>query len=352
MNKLRTGYTTGTCAAAAARAAVMMLCQHQAPRCVDVELPDGSVVSLPILYVKADDKLAEAAVVKDAGDDPDITDKAVVKATVVFCEGEDIVFAAGQGVGTVTKPGLQIPPGEPAINPAPREMIRKNVRAITDKGLKVTISIPGGKELAKKTFNPRLGIEGGLSIIGTSGRVRAFSQPALRDALKCSVDVAAACGIKNIVFVPGHIGEKAARKNFTLTDEQVVEISNEWGYMLDYLREYKFEYLLAMGHPGKLVKLAAGDWDTHSSRSESALGFINKTAKDVIGEDCSQSVTAEGLFKELGKQQRIILADKLAENVRDSIAGKVNWKQKRIAVVLTNMQGKILGHAGDTTPWK
>jgi cobalt-precorrin-5B (C1)-methyltransferase len=231
-------------------------------------------------------------------------------------------------------------------------MIRKNVRAITDKGLKITISIPGGKELAKKTFNPRLGIEGGLSIIGTSGRVRAFSQPALRDALKCSVDVAAACGIENVVLVPGHIGEKAARKNFTLTDEQVVEISNEWGYMLDYLKEYKFEHLLAMGHPGKLVKLAAGDWDTHSSRSKSALELINKTAKDVIGEDCSRSLTAEGLFKELDRQKRIILADKLAGNIRESISGKINWKQEKIAVVLTDMQGAVLGQAGDTTPWK
>ncbi len=352
MTDLRTGYTTGTCAAAAAKAAVMMLCQHQGPKCVDVELPDGSVTSLPVLYVKAGNDTAEAAVVKDAGDDPDITDKAEVKATVALCKGNDIVFVAGEGVGTVTKPGLQIPPGEPAINPAPREMIKKNVRMITDKGLKVKISIPGGEELAQKTFNPRLGIEGGLSIIGTSGRVRPFSQPALRNALKCSVDVAAASNIKKIVFVPGHIGEKAARKNFTLSDQQVVEVSNEWGYMLDYLTEYKIKNLLAMGHPGKLVKLAAGDWDTHSSRSESALGFINKMAKDVIGEDFPQALTTEGLFKGLDSLGRKMLADKLAENIRESIAERINWKPDRVAVVLTDMQGKILGQAGDTTPWK
>lgn len=352
MTDLRTGYTTGTCAAAAAKAAVMMLCQHQAPKCVDVELPNGSVASLPVLYVKAANHTAEAAVVKDAGDDPDITDKAEVKATVSLCKGNDIVFAAGVGVGTVTKPGLQIPPGEPAINPAPREMIKKNVRMITDKGLKVTISILGGEKLATKTFNPRLGIQGGLSIIGTSGRVRPFSQPALRDALKCSVDMAAACKIKNIVYVPGHIGEKAARNNFTLTDQQVVEVSNEWGYMLDYLQGYEFEHLLSMGHPGKLVKLAAGDWDTHSSRSESAIGFINKTAKDVIGEDFPQAVTAEGLFKELASHRKKILADKLAGNIRESITERINWKPDRVAVVLTDMQCKIIGQAGDTTPWE
>ncbi|MCK4959775.1 MAG: cobalt-precorrin-5B (C(1))-methyltransferase, partial [Planctomycetes bacterium] len=114
MSDLRTGYTTGTCAAAAAKAAVMMLCQHQGPECVDVELPDGSVASLPVLYARGGNAAAEAAVVKDAGDDPDVTDKAVIKATVALCGGRDIVFKAGQGVGTVTKPGLQVPPGEPA----------------------------------------------------------------------------------------------------------------------------------------------------------------------------------------------------------------------------------------------
>jgi cobalt-precorrin-5B (C1)-methyltransferase len=352
MSDLRTGYTTGTCAAAAAKAAVMMLCRHQKPECVDVELPDGSVASLPVLYVRGGNGTAEAAVVKDAGDDPDVTDKAVVKATVALRKDCDIVFKAGQGVGTVTKPGLHIPPGEPAINPAPREMIRNNIRAITDEALEVTISIPGGEELAKKTFNPRLGIEGGLSIIGTSGRVRPFSQPALRDALKCSVDVATACKIRNIVFVPGHIGEKAARNSFTLADEQVVEVSNEWGYMLDHLAGHEFENLLAMGHPGKLAKLAAGNWDTHSSRSESALGFINKTAKSVIGEEFPQAVTAEGLFKELGSRQKKILADGLSKAIRESIAEKISWKPARIAVALTDMQGTILGQAGDLSPWK
>ena len=352
VNQLKTGYTTGTCAAAAAKAATMALCQCKVGKSVDVELPDGSKVSLPILYAKAKAQTAEAAVIKDAGDDPDITDKAMIKATVAWSEGGDIVFIAGEGVGTVTKPGLQIPPGEPAINPVPREMIKKNVRTITDKGLMITVSIPGGEELAPKTFNPRLGIQGGLSIIGTSGRVRPFSRPALRDALKCSVDVAAACKIRNIVYVPGHLGKKAAGKNFTLADEQVVEVSNEWGYMLTCLAEYEFENLLAMGHPGKLVKLADGNWDTHSSRSKSALGFINKTAKDVIGEEFPQAVTAEGLFKELGSHHRKMLADKLAENIQESITQRIDWKPERIAVVLTDMQGTVLGQAGDTTPWK
>ena len=352
MTNLRTGFTTGTCAAAAAKAATMVLCQQRSPECVDVELPDGAIASIPVLYAKIEAEFAKAAVIKDAGDDPDATDKATIIATLAWNEKSKITFSAGDGVGTITKPGLQIPVGEPAINPVPRQMIEKNIRHITDKGISVTISVPGGEELAKKTFNPRLGIEGGISIIGTSGRVRPFSRPALKEALKCSLDIAAACGVKDIVYVPGHIGKKAARKNFTLTDDQTVEVSNEWGYMLDLLATYEFEYLLAMGHPGKLTKLAAGSWDTHSSRSESALGVINETAKDMIDEDLSAAVTTEGLFKELDEGQREMLADKLAENVRQSITEKIKWAPKKIAVVLTDMQGEILGLAGDTTPWK
>ncbi|MBW8016154.1 MAG: cobalamin biosynthesis protein CbiD [Planctomycetes bacterium] len=351
-SQLKSGYTTGTCAAAAVKVATMALCQYEVRKSVDIELPDGEIVSLPILYVKFEGQIAEAAVIKDAGDDPDITDKAIIKATVTWGDNDDIIFIAGNGVGIITKPGLQIPPGEPAINPAPREMIKKAIRHITDKGLEVTISIPGGEELAQKTFNPRLGIEGGLSIIGTSGRVRPFSKPALRDALKCSIDIAAANKVENLVYVPGHIGEKAARRNFNLTDEQVVEVSNEWGFMLDCLSDYKFAKLLAMGHPGKLVKLAAGDWDTHSSRSKNALGLINMTAKEIIGRELTEAVTAEGFFKELDKTQRKQLADTLAKKIQTAISKRINWSQQNLAVVLTDMQGDILGSAGDTESWR
>ena len=165
MDKLRTGYTTGTCAAAAAKAATILLCGQSAEDKVTIELPDGSKADIPILYMKSQDDNAIAAVRKDAGDDPDITDKAVIEATVTFNNKKQIVFFAGDGVGTVTKPGLQIAAGEPAINPVPREMIQTAIRAVTPKGIDVTISVPGGKELAEKTFNPKLGIVGGMGDI-------------------------------------------------------------------------------------------------------------------------------------------------------------------------------------------
>ncbi len=351
-SQLKYGYTTGTCATAAAKAATMALCQYEFEKNIDIELPEGENVTIPVLYAKKDGEMGEAAIIKDAGDDPDITDKSTIKAMVAFNDCNDVTFIAGEGVGIITKSGLQLPPGEPAINPTPRGMIKKAVRSITDKGLNVTISIPGGQELAKKTFNPRLGIQGGLSILGSTGRVRPFSNPALRDALKCSVDIAAANEVKCLVYVPGHIGEKAARKHFALTDEQVVEVSNEWGFMLDCFAEYKFKKLLAIGHPGKLVKLAAGDWDTHSSRSKNALDFINKSAEKVIGREINETGTTEGFFNEIDEIQRKQLAETFSQMIQTAIAERLNWCRCNIAIVLTDMQGTILGSAGDTEPWK
>ena len=144
-------------------------------------------------------------------------------------------FVAGEGVGTVTKPGLQVPPGEPAINPVPRQMILAAIRDVTARGVRVEISLPGGREIAAKTFNPRLGIEGGLSILGTTGIVRPYCTRALQDALKCTLDVAAACGVTAPVLVPGNIGASAARRHFSLREEQVIEAGNEWGFVLDLL---------------------------------------------------------------------------------------------------------------------
>ena len=232
---LRSGLTTGTCAAAAAKAAVLVLTGGAPPHEVELNLPSGQPVRVPILQVvpRDDGAAATAAVRKDAGDDPDATHGLEIFVTVSWAEGTDVAFVAGEGVGTVTKPGLQIPPGQPAINPVPRQMITAAIRAITPRGVCVQIAIPGGREVANRTFNPRLGIVGGLSILGTTGVVRPYCVSALRDALKCSLDVAAACGVTAVVFVPGNIGARAARRHFALRDEQLIEVGNEWGFLLD-----------------------------------------------------------------------------------------------------------------------
>lgn len=347
----RTGYTTGTCAAAAAKAATLRLCGVGEVPEVEVGLPDGTRVTLHVEAIAGDGRRAEASVRKDAGDDPDVTDKSLVTARVEWDSDADLRFIAGDGVGTVTRLGLSVPVGEAAINPVPRRMIREAVREVTDRGLRVTISIPGGKELAKKTFNPRLGIEGGLSILGTSGIVRPFSCPALRDALKCSLSVAVACNIASPVFVPGRIGEKAARRLFHLSVEQLIEVSNEWGFMLDEARKFAFERIMALGHPGKLAKIMAGSWDTHSSRSGSALPAVRDLAKEVLARRLPEESTVEGVFNALSGLDRQILAEALASRIRKAISERL-VRQFDVAVVLVNMHGTLLGLDGDLTAWQ
>ena len=161
-------------------------------------------------------------------------------------------------------------------------MIRDSVREVTDRAVRVTVSIPDGETLAAKTFNPKLGVRGGLSILGTTGRVRPFSCPALQESLRCALQVALALGLKDLVFVPGHIGEKAAHRHFVLRPEQVIEVSNEWGYMLGQAVREKVPRLLALGHPGKLAKLAEGMWDTHSGRSRKRAAFGGKNCRRTI----------------------------------------------------------------------
>lgn len=349
MNVLRTGITTGTCAAAAAKAAVMVLLGRKAPKKVDVELPEGKVVSVPVLSAAMKTGGAQASVVKDAGDDPDITDGVTVTAFVELAAG-GISFSAGEGVGTVTKPGLSVAPGEPAINPVPRRMITDSIREVTTRGVKVTVSIPGGAELAERTFNPRLGIVGGLSILGTTGIVRPFSCPALRASLQCALQVTAAAGVKYPVFVPGHIGARAAARHFHIAGEQLLEVSNEWGFALDEAVPLGFTGMLVLGHPGKLAKLAAGNWDTHSSRSNSALPFIAGIAGE-LGLALPEAPTVEGVFAALADKHRKALGGLVAGSIRNAVARRVGKKVK-VAAVLVDMKGNVLGSSGQLGPWR
>ena len=351
MTALRGGYTTGACAAAAAKAAAMALTGEPAPRAVEITLLDGSRVVFPVASCRRDGRAAEAAVLKDAGDDPDVTDGSRIVARVEFLEGTGVRFGAGAGVGVVTKPGLSVGPGEPAINPGPRRMIRAAVGEVTQRGVQVTVSIPGGEKLAGHTFNPRLGIEGGLSVLGTTGRVRPVSVPALCDALRCALDVAKACGVTAPVLVPGNIGERAARRHLRLQPEQVIQVANQWGFMLDHAARSAFDRLLVLGHPGKLAKLADGQWDTHSSRSTSAVPLVAALAEGVLGPPRPAFATVEGILSGLPGPARVRLAEALAAAVRRAIALRVGAGTP-LSVVLVNMQGDILGGDGDWSPWR
>jgi cobalt-precorrin-5B (C1)-methyltransferase len=349
MTTLRTGWTTGTCAAAAAKAAAGLLCGNEAADSVEVALPDGTTTRLPVIVSRLAADEAVAGVRKDAGDDPDVTHGSTIMASVRWQSSGDVVFLAGEGVGTVTKPGLQIPPGEPAINPVPRRMIRQAIREVTDKPVAVTISIPGGRELAEQTFNPRLGIIGGLSILGTTGIVRPRCVKALRDALQCALDVAAACTAKALVLVPGNIGAKAVRARFTLLPEQIIEVSNEWGWVLDRIPDGVFTSLLAVGHPGKLAKLAEGEWQTHSHRSPSAVPYVHRLA---VGQGLNPPPppdTVEGIFMALSPAARSALGNALAASVRSAIATKTG-NRLPVSVLLVDMKGEELGSSSRTHP--
>jgi cobalt-precorrin-5B (C1)-methyltransferase len=346
---LRTGITTGTCAAAAARAAATVLAGLALPAEVPVELPDGRTVIVPVLRTIL---AATAAVRKDAGDDPDVTDGLEIVATVSWNDGDEVTLSAGEGVGTVTRPGLQVPPGQPAINPVPRRMIVAAVRQVTPRGLHVEIAIPGGREIAARTFNPRLGIVGGLSILGTTGIVRPYCTRALHDALRCAVDVAAACGQTAPVLVPGAIGARAARARFVLGDQQLIEVGNAWGFVLDLLPRHSWRALLLVGHPGKLAKLAAGQWDTHSGRSDPATKLLSGAGGQGSGAGEQQgSATTEGIFAALDERRRKELGDALAARIQQAVAGRLKaaWP---VAVLLVDMSGRALGCDGDLLPWQ
>jgi cobalt-precorrin-5B (C1)-methyltransferase len=255
----------------------------------------------------------------------------------------DITFIAGDGVGTVTKKGLSIPPGEPAINPVPRMIIRDAVRKICALPLYITISIPGGKELAQKTFNPRLGIHGGLSILGTSGIVRPFSRKAIQDTIQCMIAVAHNVNDQEIVLVPGNIGRRAALATRNVAPESIVEVSNDWGFALDSINNYSFTKLALIGHPGKLAKLAENKWDTHSSVSESAFNYVLSVCSlfNIAFPDIDTE-TVEGLFKTPQLASNRTIADYIASqvclNVKKRIAGNI-----AITTMLIDMTGNEYG---------
>lgn len=349
---LKGGYTTGSCAAAAAKAATMLLYGHPPSTDIELTMPDNSRVLFAVGELHGGDDCCSASVRKDAGDDPDITNGSCVVVTVERSDKGGITFVAGEGVGTVTLPGLSVPVGEPAINPAPRRLIEQAVRQITGDGLIITVAIPGGKELASKTFNPRLGIEGGLSILGTTGRVRPFSHAAVQESIRCSFAITMACGIKDPVLVPGHIGAEAAKRICRIREHQLVEVGNEWGFLLKLAATEPLERLLLLGHPGKLVKLAEGQWDTHSSRSDSPLPMVTRRCTELFGNTPdSMAPTVEGLFQALEPADRQRLGNLLADNILDAV-NRTFHPRFPVTVAITGNNGDLWGVSGELVYWK
>ncbi|MFW5856333.1 MAG: cobalt-precorrin-5B (C(1))-methyltransferase CbiD [Planctomycetota bacterium] len=348
---LRTGYTTGACAAAAAAAAARRLRAGTGAERIEIPFPDGSRHAFAILDCAPDGDGAAAAVRKDAGDDPDVTDGCTVRVRLAPRSDGVLRFLAGEGIGTVTKPGLSVPVGEPAINPGPRRMIEAALREHAAGGFDVTVSIPGGAALAEKTFNPRLGIRGGLSILGTTGIVRPRSTDAMRATVRAALDVAAAAGVAAPALVPGNIGAKALRARFALPEDAVVEVANEWDAAVDGVAAHGFTAVLCLGHPGKLGKLPAGHWRTHSRTAPSALPFL-RTLTSELGIPADETAeTVEGLFAALGSDARARLGDAVAGRVADAVRARAGGTTQA-AVILVDMAGETLGTAGSLGPWE
>lgn len=271
---LRRGWTTGTCATAAARAAFEALVTGSFPDPVSVALPRGGRPSFALAMQERGDGFARAGIVKDAGDDPDVTHGALIVATVRRASaGSGVSFKAGQGVGTITRAGLPIPPGEPAINPVPRTMMRQAIGeaaaalgAGTD--VEIEVSIPGGEELAKRTLNGRLGIIGGLSILGTTGIVVPFSCAAWIATIQRGIDVARAEGVGHIAGATGATSEEAVRKLYDLSETALIDMGDFVGGMLKYVRTHPVRRVTIAGGFAKMAKLAQGLLDLHSKRGE------------------------------------------------------------------------------------
>lgn len=285
---LRSGFTTGACATAASKAALLSLLGRPVGESVEIRFPDGEVLSLPVSLRDT----ATAAVVKDAGDDPDVTNGIEILATVAFSDEPGIHFLQGEGVGRVTLPGLGLPVGGPAINRVPRQMMEQNLSELYAGGLDVTISVPGGSEIARKTFNPKLGVVDGISIIGTSGIVRPFSNEAFVEAIRKEVEVAMAVGSPMLVINSGARSEAFLKDRYPgLPPQAFVHYGNFIGETLKIASELKVPQV-AMGIMlGKAVKLAEGHLDTHSKSVVMNKDFLKEVA---AAAGCSQA-TAEAI---------------------------------------------------------
>jgi cobalt-precorrin-5B (C1)-methyltransferase len=358
---LKYGITTGATAAAAAKAAVTAIVKEPVDRVV-IPTPIGLRFELPIKSTKklsADS--AEAVVVKDAGQDIDVTDKMEIIATVRLNDDGKITIKSGKGIGKVTKVGLQVPIGEGAINPVPKSMITEAVKEVlpAGKGVEVTISAPQGANIAKKTMNAKLGVVGGVSILGTIGVVKPLSLEACRRSLVPQLDVAMARGYKRILFVPGNIGERIAKQQFGVPEDAIIQTGDFVGYMLDKAVEKGVKEIILLGHSGKLVKLAANIFNTHhkvgDARNEviasyaGAAGAKTETIKELLAANTTDEAT------EILKQCKLLEAtyNRIAARISQRVSDRVEKKLK-ISVVVVAMDGKVLGmdeNGRSNQPW-
>lgn len=345
---LRNGLTTGTCATCALKAALILLQEGDLPDYTNVKNPQGEMLTMPIAGGELlADSGACAWVIKDAGDDIDVTHGAKICVKVAFRSDDKVVYHAGKGVGIATKPGLYIKVGEPAINRGPKKMMQMVIEELLseDNGIDITISVEDGEELAKQTLNPVLGIEGGISIIGTTGIVRPMSEEAFKDSLVPQYGVLKEAGFTTPILVPGKIGADVALR-YNIREEMLVQTSNFIGFMLDKAVEAGFSKVIIFGHLGKLIKLVGGIFHTHShvadARQEifaaylASIGAKKEFISEVLAANTTEAIMT--LVKEQGLERVYdVLVERAAKRCQRHVKNKLT-----VGVVFIDIAGNIL----------
>ncbi len=346
--KMRTGITTGTCAAGATKAAILAWA-GQCPVTVDVASPQGNTIPVTIDSSRRLPHGGTAVVIKDAGDDPDVTNGTTIIAEAEITTNAMIRIQAGNGVGIVTKAGLSVPIGEPAINPGPRKMIIQAAQDVLPPGYGalITISIPEGQRLAERTLNPTLGIVGGLSIIGTTGIVEPMSEEAFKNSLSPQINMVKALGYDQVVFAPGKIGQDIAVRRYGIPAETVIQTSNFIGHMLESAVMYGMKKVLLFGHLGKLAKVAAGIFHTHNRMADARLETI---AAYMAAQGASQEAIVEILSCTTTEGAMPIIARYNMQSVYTVLAERASARATRyvfndliVGTVIVTLQGEILG---------
>lgn len=351
--KLRCGYTTGTCACAAAKAAAQMLLSGKDVLEVNVETPMGVHLQLPVEKIVRGVESVSCAIKKDSGDDPDVTNGIYIYAEVSYVIGKNVIIDGGIGIGRITKKGLQRPIGEAAINPVPLKMIADGVSDIADRysyegGLKVVISAPEGVEIAKKTFNPQLGIVGGISILGTTGIVEPMSEQAIIDTIRTEINMHMADGERTLLIAPGNYGQDFLLNNLNIELKRSIKCSNYIGDTIDMVCDAGAESMLLVGHIGKLVKLGAGIMNTHSRVADGRMEVLSACAiqagaeadiarkiLDCVTTDAALEILKESDMLEGAMEQLMIRIEKVLQH-RSS-------ERIRIGAIIFSNEYGILG---------
>ncbi|MEE1746345.1 MULTISPECIES: cobalt-precorrin-5B (C(1))-methyltransferase [unclassified Streptomyces] len=352
---LRPGWTTGACATAAATAAYTALLTGDFPDPVTITLPKGQTPAFALAVEELAEGRATAGVVKDAGDDPDVTHGALVRVTVrKLPPGSGVVFRAGPGVGTVTLPGLPLDVGEPAINPVPRGMIRDHIAQVAAEhrgsgDVEVTVSVDDGEEIARSTWNPRLGILGGLSILGTTGVVVPYSCSAWIDSIRRGVDVARAAGHTHVAGCTGSTSEKTVVSEYGLPEIALLDMGDFAGAVLKYVRRHPVDRLTVCGGFAKLSKLAAGHLDLHSARSQVDKPFLAGLARRGGADEAlaaEVAVANTGLAAlQLCLARGVPLGDLVAVAARDEALSVLRGAPVAVDVICIDRAGTVVGRS-------